>query len=109
VVDPRKPPVEGRVRMPQLVATWTLKPVTADVTQATYEVLADPGGSIPSWLVNATAKKMPFETLRHLRMQVGRDIYKARKAQLAQSLDWTGFNPATIGTPAPAPTQAESD
>jgi hypothetical protein len=108
--DPRKPPVEGRVRMPMLTVSWTLKGVTPGVTQVTYEVTADPGGSIPAWLVNASAKKMPFETLRQLRGQVGRDVYAARREQLARGLDWTGFTPAPAGaSPAPAPAQTESD
>mgnify|MGYP000232109495 CR=1 FL=1 len=61
------PEEENRVRIPSLKGFWYLEPKGAEQTQVTYQVLANPGGSIPAWLANATAVDQPFETLANLR------------------------------------------
>jgi hypothetical protein len=67
-----KPAVSGRVRIPQIEGFWLLEPLGANKTKVTYQVLANPGGSIPAWLANATAVDNPFNTLKGLRGHVAR-------------------------------------
>jgi hypothetical protein len=35
-----------------------------------YQIHADPGGSIPGWLANATVVDTPFKTLKNLRSTI---------------------------------------
>lgn len=61
------PEEEDRTRIPFLEGFWLLEKISAIQTKVTYQVHADPGGSIPSWLANATAVDMPFDTIANLR------------------------------------------
>ena len=40
-------------------------------TKITYQVTSNPGGVIPTWLVNLANKDLPFKTLNKLRKLVG--------------------------------------
>lgn len=46
------PPREGAVRLGVVEGNWTLERIDATHTRATYTLLTDPGGSIPSWIAN---------------------------------------------------------
>lgn len=61
------PPKKGVVRMPSASGHWLLIVLEENKTAVTYQLHADPGGSIPSWLANATAVDMPFDTLKNLK------------------------------------------
>ena len=91
VEDPDAPPVDGVVRMPDLKASWVLRALSPERTEVTYNVRADPGGSIPHWVVNMVAKKIPFKTLRNLRKQVDKPGYEEEVAFVEASFDWSGF------------------
>ena len=88
----KMPPIEGVVRMPQLKGHWGLRQVDANTTDLTYQVQADPGGSIPTWLVNWVNKKLPFHTIANMRTQVKADGYDKHERILAVTLDWSGFS-----------------
>ena len=60
------PAREGKVRVPRAVGYWKLVPNSGGVG-VTYQMHADPGGSIPSWLANQTVVDTPFKTLKALR------------------------------------------
>lgn len=64
------PKVEDRVRIQLTKGFWRLEKLNNQSTLVTYQMQADPGGSIPSWLANATAVDMPLETLENLREMV---------------------------------------
>ncbi|UVE19741.1 START domain-containing protein [Pseudomonas sp. LS44] len=61
------PPVKGQIRVPKLVGEWRVVPKGNDVTEVTYQVQTEPGGSIPSWLANSFVVDAPFNTLDALR------------------------------------------
>lgn len=61
-----RPEHKGVVRVPRAVGAWTLVP-TSKGTNVAYQMLAEPGGSIPSWLANKTVVDTPFKTLKGLR------------------------------------------
>jgi hypothetical protein len=63
------PPRKGIVRMPRMVGLWMFEAVGPNQTKVTYQNLADPGGSLPSGLVNMTVVKMPFVTLAGMKAQ----------------------------------------
>ncbi len=58
------------VRMPQLEGFYKLTALDWDKTRVTYQVDADPGGSLPDWLVSAVQTDIPLHTLKKLRAQV---------------------------------------
>lgn len=102
IEHPSMPPVEGVVRMPDLRASWVLQVVDDDTTEVTYTVRADPGGALPSWVVNWVAKSIPRQTIQGLREQVKKGGYEEDIAYVERSFDWSGF----IVKPQAAPQQA---
>ncbi len=63
------------VRVELIEGSWTLVPLDEKRTEVTYQVLTDPGGGIPAWLVNAVAISQPFNTLRGLRRLLNSEKY----------------------------------
>lgn len=57
---------DGKVRIPKCDGYWKIVPKGSGVG-VIYQIHADPGGSIPSWLANATVVDTPFKTLKNLR------------------------------------------
>jgi hypothetical protein len=73
---PAWPPQKGVVRMPFLRGHWYLWPERGGAwTRAEYQVHANPGGSLPDWIVNMVSKKIPFETMAGMQQQVKRRTY----------------------------------
>ncbi|MDF1764277.1 MAG: START domain-containing protein, partial [Oleibacter sp.] len=64
------------VRMKKLDAIWQLTPIENDVLRVTYEAHADPGGGLPSWLINSLIVDTPLNTLRNLRKVMIREKYQ---------------------------------
>lgn len=64
------PERKGIVRMPTMVGMWLFESVGKNRTKVTYQNLADPGGSLPSGLVNMTVVKMPFVSLTNMLEQL---------------------------------------
>lgn len=58
------------VRMPLMRGYWHLTPENGG-TQITYSFIADPGGSVPTWLVNQFIADGPYKTLSGLRKYLG--------------------------------------
>lgn len=70
VQHPQSPPTIG-VRMHIQFSKWVLTPLQ-DKTKVQLEMLADPGGLIPSWVVNFVQRKYPYDILNALRKHVAR-------------------------------------
>lgn len=62
------PPVKGRIRVPVLSGTWQMIPKGPKLTEVTYQMRAEPGGSVPSWLANQFVVDAPLVTLRTLKV-----------------------------------------
>lgn len=105
IKDPKMPEVDGVVRMPELKASWVLQALGPKKTRVTYTVRADPGGSLPHWLVNMVAKRLPAKTLLKLRKQTQKTGYEARVVDIKSSFDWSGFDfkPTAPAHPIPPP------
>ena len=66
--DPAYMPEEkGFVRVAQVEGFWKFVPKGANVTEVTYQVHTEPGGSVPSWLANKFVVDAPFNTLKALK------------------------------------------
>jgi len=62
--------VDDVVRMPKLKGHYKLRILDDKRTRVEYVVDADPGGSLPAWLVSQASRDLPLETLVELRKQV---------------------------------------
>ncbi len=62
-----QPEEEGMTRIPYLEGYWLFESMADNQTRVTYQVHADPGGSIPAWLANSVVVDSPFKTLNALR------------------------------------------
>jgi hypothetical protein len=79
------PPRRGVVRMPALKGHWIFQPVPGDPgkTRVEYQVHADPGGYIPTFLVNLISREIPHKTIVLLRRQVQRASYAELEKAIA--------------------------
>ena len=67
------------VRVQHSCGKWTLSPAGNHRINIDYELEADPGGSLPVWLINLFGTSGPLETFRQLKVQVQKPAYiKAR-------------------------------
>lgn len=69
------PKAKGAVRIEQFAGMWQFAPVSGG-TRITYQVLTDPAGNVPDWLVNMNIVDNPFTTLQNLRTYVQQEPYK---------------------------------
>jgi hypothetical protein len=60
-------PKEGMIRMPKSDGAWTLKQINDSTTFVQLEMMNDPGGTLPDWLVNSLITGSPFKTMSNLR------------------------------------------
>ncbi|UTT86401.1 START domain-containing protein [Vibrio pelagius] len=67
------------VRVAYLESRWVLTPLDNETTHISYQVLSDPGGSIPSWLINMVAVSQPSKTLLGLSKMLDTYAYSDRK------------------------------
>jgi ribosome-associated toxin RatA of RatAB toxin-antitoxin module len=74
------PPVAKHVRITSFSACWTLVPLKNGDIQVNYQLLVDPGGNVPAWLVNKFAVEGPYETMVNFKEWIVKDKYK--KAQI---------------------------
>jgi hypothetical protein len=60
------PEKENKVRVPSSNINWHVTMPTSSTINIVYTFEADPGGSVPAWLVNSFADKGPYESFRKL-------------------------------------------
>lgn len=58
------------VRIKQSETYWIITPLSANSCRLEYIVHAEPGGSIPDWLVNSAAVDVPFDTFVNIRNEL---------------------------------------
>jgi hypothetical protein len=79
--DPSLAPLpEKTVRMPHLSGFYRMWKIDGEKTKVVYQVEADPGGSIPTWLAKRVARDLPFNTLAVLRKRVTRSGVTAKQS-----------------------------
>jgi hypothetical protein len=69
---PLKP---GIVRVAHSEGKWVITPLAGGRIMVEYTLRTDPGGSIPTWLVNLFATKGPSESFRNLKVQLQKPVY----------------------------------
>lgn len=56
----------GKVRVTRSTISWNVTMPTAKTLRISYIFEADPGGSLPAWVVNMFADKGPYESFKKL-------------------------------------------
>jgi hypothetical protein len=70
-VHAKYPEDASLIRIKELDGFWRLKPLAANKTEVTYEVLSNPG-NLPAWLVNMGVVDQPYDTLANLKAKTER-------------------------------------
>jgi len=67
---------KDKVRVPLSKVNWIVTPIGNNQLSVEYVGQADPGGSVPAWLVNSFSTKGPFETFKKLRELIVSSTYQ---------------------------------
>lgn len=104
-VEDTSVPEQGPVRGDLKMGKYTLTMLSPTKTHVVVEILADPKGSVPKWLVNLFQKSWPVKTLNGIREQCKKaDVAEnqAIKAYFAQADIATSPTAATKALPTSA-------
>jgi hypothetical protein len=75
VSEPNYIPEEnGKVRVPRSDISWYVTMPTPKTISIVYIFDAEPGGSLPAWLVNMFADKAPYESFKKLSILLKRQV-----------------------------------
>ena len=66
------------IRMPELKGSWVFTPQSEGMVEVVYQVHANPGGSLPDWLVNTIVVETPMNTLSNLQEIVVNEKYQGK-------------------------------
>lgn len=75
----RLPEDEDYVRIPRMSGHWSFEPSEGGKVLIRYQVHAEPGGSLPSWLANSVVVDTPYHTMSNML-----DMLKLEKYQQAK-------------------------
>jgi hypothetical protein len=67
---------EDYVRMPNVNGQWVFTPQAEGMVEVVYQAHANPGGSLPDWLVNSIVVETPMETLTNLHEKIQEEQYQ---------------------------------
>ncbi len=70
------PEVNGLVRIIIFRGVWTLTPSKNGMINIEYQLLLNPGGNIPAWLINLSAVDGPIENSKAMKEWLLKDKYK---------------------------------
>jgi hypothetical protein len=66
---------KGIVRVAHSEGRWIITPLAANLVKVEYTLRTDPGGTVPTWMVNLFATKGPLESFRNLKIQLQKPVY----------------------------------
>jgi hypothetical protein len=67
---------EDVVRIREGRTAWTLVPLAGGYVDVDYYASIDPGGSVPTWVINSTIDKGPYNTLKKVRELLEGGLHK---------------------------------
>ena len=76
-----EPENKGVVRIQNLDIQWIITPIDATTSHVDYFLLADPGGSLPKWLINMAIEKGPLKSMKAFREMVKKEKYQGIKIE----------------------------
>ena len=73
------------IRVRRLEGFWQFTPKEQGQIEVVYQLLSDPSGKIPAWLINASIVSQPYETLLSMKKIVRQKKYQNACPQEAES------------------------
>ena len=73
------PPKAGLTRVKYIKGFWQLRPLEEGKVEVIYQVHNEPGGKLPSWLVNSVVVNQPYRTLLNMKKMVKESRYREKK------------------------------
>lgn len=70
------PQKQGIVRITDATGKWVITPTGNNQIKVDYSIHLDPGGSLPSWLVNMFATEGPVKIFKGIKSQLQKRAYK---------------------------------
>lgn len=70
------PPRKDLVRVKKIKGYWRFTPLADNSVEVVYQVHNDPGGNLPSWLVNSVVVSQPYHTLLNMIKMVNHPKYQ---------------------------------
>ncbi|QMW04731.1 hypothetical protein [Spirosoma foliorum] len=67
------------IRVVEWFATWEVRPQADKQLLIDYQCHVNPGGSLPTWLVNLTAANGPYDSFKLLRKTVQEARYQGHR------------------------------
>lgn len=61
------PEKEDVVRITKFESVWEIKPLRKNLNRVSYQLKSDPGGNIPTWMINLAIDQGPISTMENLR------------------------------------------
>jgi ribosome-associated toxin RatA of RatAB toxin-antitoxin module len=74
------------VRVEDINTCWTFIPKPNGTVEINYLLRINPGGAIPSWLVNLAIANGPFTTISQMREEVKKDKYRLARITFIKEL-----------------------
>ena len=79
------PEKKGLVRVKMIKGHWLFTPLGEGFTEVVYQVHNDPGGDLPSWLVNSVVVTQPYNTMINMRKLVEEKKYKEARFEFIRN------------------------
>jgi hypothetical protein len=76
---------KGHVRVQKSDTYYQIKTLAPNRVHVDYEVAAEPGGSVPSWLVKMKVVSIPFESMEALAGRAKSGLYKDREFEFMEN------------------------
>ncbi len=73
------PKQEDKVEVEKLTASWVFTPKGNGMVEGVYYLYLNPGGSVPSWLINLFATEGPYQTILKMKTLLPQSKYKNAK------------------------------
>ena len=73
------PKVEGHIRVKLFKALWIITPLKNGMVNLEYQLLVDPSGSIPTWMVNLAVVDGPYDSEIKLKELILKEKYQKAK------------------------------
>jgi ribosome-associated toxin RatA of RatAB toxin-antitoxin module len=70
------PKKKNVIRVKRIDGFWQFTPQKSGEVEIVYQVVSDPGGGIPKWLVNSSLVSQPYRTLLKMKKVVEREKYQ---------------------------------
>jgi hypothetical protein len=66
IIKDRLPEYDDYVRIPYMAGFWLFEPKDDGQILVTYQIHADPGGSLPDWMANSVVVETPYYTMSNM-------------------------------------------